>query len=111
MARTWGPPAGALDVVANADGTLTVRLVGDIDQGNAADLGRRLKKLVDEGHRRLRLNLGGVIAVDAAGLAALARLHVDLVERGGILTLADVPPGVRREIATSGRVMLFQLEG
>lgn len=99
-----------LNAAFDAEGRLTVRVVGPISHTNAGELGRQLQGLVDEGHLRIRLDLGRVSAVDAVALGVLARLHVDLLQRGGGLTLTRVPAAVVDEIELGGRASVFEIE-
>lgn len=103
-------PGFAYSAVPGADGSVSIRLVGAMSQASAGELGRGLNTLVEEGHRQVRLEFGGVSAIDAVALGALARFHVDLIQRGGALILADVPAVVRRGIEASGRASVFRIE-
>jgi len=95
----------------DAEGGVTVRLVGDVAGTDVGELERELRRLVDQGHHKLRLNFGRVSRVELAAFGRLARLHVDLLQRNGALTLVDVPPAVRRVIDASGRAGVFPIEG
>ncbi|MDQ6837081.1 MAG: STAS domain-containing protein [Actinomycetota bacterium] len=95
----------------DSDGGVTVRLIGDVAGADAVELERRLRLLVDQGHTRLQLDFGRVSRVEAAAFGRLARLHVDLLQRGGALTLVDLPADVRQLLDASGRAGVFQIEG
>jgi anti-sigma B factor antagonist len=86
-----GDTSRSVGAVPDADG-VTVRVVGELGHANAGEMGRRLRRLADQGQRRIRLDVDGITAVDAAALGALAWLHVDLLEQGGALTLAECLP-------------------
>ena len=51
----------------------------------------RVRDLVDQGGRRLVLDLGGVSHVDSIGVSELVRSHVIVNNSGGHLALAGVP--------------------
>jgi ABC-type transporter Mla MlaB component len=56
-------------------------------------VGKRLLRLVAEGDgRNIRLDCGAVKIVTAAGLGMLVAVHRRLQERGGELTVCDLPP-------------------
>jgi len=93
------------------DGSVTVRLLGDVAGTDVGELERKLRCLVAEGHHELRLSFERVRGVEPSVFGRLARLHVDLLQRGGAITLVDVPPAVRRTIDASGRAGVFGIEG
>lgn len=90
--------------------TIGLNVSGALGRAQARVLGGRLQRLVDQGHGAIRLDLAEVRAVDASVLAVLARIHVDLIERGGALTLAHPTADVRRSIEASGRGGVFHIE-
>jgi len=94
----------------DADGSVTVRLVGEVAGTDVGELERGLRLLVGQGNHKLRLNFGRVSRVESAAFGRLARLHVDLLQRGGALTLVDVAPVVRRVLDASGRAGVFLIE-
>jgi anti-anti-sigma regulatory factor len=58
-------------------------------------VGKRLLRLVAEGDgRNIRLDCGAVKIVTAAGFGILVAVHRRLRERGGQLTVCDLPPVV-----------------
>lgn len=53
---------------------------------------RHVARLVDEGRRRLVLNLRHVSYIDSVGIGEIVRAYLHLTKRGGMLTLCAVSP-------------------
>jgi anti-sigma B factor antagonist len=83
--------------VTEIDGAAVIR-PGDtrIDLQVAGELRTALLQLIDDGHRRLVVNMEGVLFVDSSGLGALvsALKRLRLLEDGGDVRLAGVQPPV-----------------
>lgn len=65
--------------------------------GESEILGRRLKKLVAEGRRRVLLNLADLTQVDSSGIGVIIAAYVSLRDRGGELKLLS-PRGYVLEV-------------
>jgi anti-sigma B factor antagonist len=65
--------------------------------GESELLGRRLKKLVADGRRKLLLNLAGLTQVDSSGISVIIAAYVSLRDRGGELKLLS-PRGYVLEV-------------
>jgi anti-sigma B factor antagonist len=82
-------------VVLDVGGSMTIDAVSDMP------LGARVRRLVQEGHRQILLNLAGVPYVDTTGLCNIVEAYV-ATERGrGSLKLLHLTPPVRRVLATT----------
>ena len=66
-----------------------------IEEGTIRELGTQLHRLVDEGHTRLLLNLGGVRYFSSDMLAILAGLHRRVERAQGRLGLFGLDPVLR----------------
>ena len=58
-------------VETQTDDVAVVRPIGRLDLLSAPDSKKQLSTLVGDGHRRLVVDLGGVVFVDSSGLGAL----------------------------------------
>src|SRR5688500_9014151 len=83
--------------VAEKDGVTVVAPVGPrLDAEIAGELRATLLNLIDQGARKLVLDLPTVDFIDSSGLGALvsALKRLKQIERGGDIRLADVQPPV-----------------
>jgi anti-sigma B factor antagonist len=55
----------------------------------------KIRSLIQEGHRKLIVDLGGVSYVDSAGLGELTQAHVTVKNAGGALKLARATKRLR----------------
>ena len=86
---------------------LTGKLAGD-----AADaLWDRIDDLLDAGHARLILNLGGVSFIDSAALGGLLSKRAAVVNAGGQLKLLNLSERVWDLIVTTKLEMVFDTFG
>jgi anti-sigma B factor antagonist len=94
--------------VSNANGRpdLCVRMVGGLtvvelvnaealfQEGTIHELGEGIRRLVEEGHVRILVNLSGVRYASSSLVALLARLYLRLDTAGGELSLCGLEPVV-----------------
>jgi anti-anti-sigma factor len=73
-----------------ADGIAILELDGHLIGQSAQDVKTRLKRLVEEGHSRLVVDLTQVSYIDSAGLAALVSGLKTAREAGGALELVGL---------------------
>jgi anti-anti-sigma factor len=71
-------------------GITTIGAVGEIDYGNADDVGRSVESALAEGCAALRIDLSGVRYADSVALAALLRAREACLAAG--VTFAVVSP-------------------
>ncbi len=90
--------------------------VAILDLEGALTLGRgdvllrgRLLELLEEGYRRILLNMGAVRHVDSSGLGELLRSRETCEERGAELKLLHLNPGAYRLLTMSKLVGLFEI--
>jgi anti-anti-sigma factor len=107
-AETAGDASAALTVtVAHLDGQAEVVLTGELDFASAPQLSRALDQLIDEGHRRLRINISSLAFLDAAGIGALTGIRVRLADLGGQLSLVGTRGEARRALTACGLLEVF----
>jgi anti-sigma B factor antagonist len=59
------------------------------------DLGERLQSLVNQGHKRILLNLAGVESASSSALSSLQSLHRQVSQAHGCLILCGIDPILR----------------
>jgi anti-anti-sigma factor len=75
-----------------------VPVSGDLSMQTAPALKRTIESLVDEGVRRIVINMAEVPYVDSTGMSALFCAVRLMRERGGLLSLINVTPNVMRTL-------------
>jgi anti-sigma B factor antagonist/stage II sporulation protein AA (anti-sigma F factor antagonist) len=99
------PPDGswedglAVDL-ATGDGSLVVRLAGELDLRTAADLRRDMDSWPVT--RQTSLDITGLRFVDSTGIGCLMKLQRLVADAGGILIARGASPSVRRVLETTG---------
>ncbi|HEX2053213.1 MAG TPA: STAS domain-containing protein [Actinomycetota bacterium] len=83
------------------DGTLIVRLQGDLDIYSAGDLFTRLRR-AEAGCTDIVIDLSDLQFLDCAGLKQLVEAGRRAEVRGGRLTLLDGSPAVQRILKLTG---------
>ena len=68
----------------------------------------QLRQLVRTGHKNLVVDLGGVTAIDSAGIRALVRGHTSAQRAGGNLKLAAARPAVSKVLEISHLAGIFE---
>ncbi|HKP19538.1 MAG TPA: STAS domain-containing protein [Gaiellaceae bacterium] len=96
------PPVEGVD---RRNGTVVVRLAGELDLYNSGEVGETLTQVAGESPDRVVVDLGEVSFIDSTALGTLveARKHV----QDGRLLLASPAPEVRRALEVSGLLALF----
>lgn len=92
-------------------GSVRLRPVGELDIATAGRLVDALSAVsLGDPPDAVRLDLGQVTFLDAAGLGALVRVRALLAERAATLVLTDVPPRIRVLLELTGLADAFVLE-
>jgi anti-sigma B factor antagonist len=76
-----------------------LEVTGELDLSTSPQLTDRLQQLMQDGARRVVIDLAGVSFMDSTALGALVVAHRDLSEGGGRLSLAEVRRPVRKVLA------------
>ena len=91
-------------------GDVTVISVnGDItlNQGGDVLLKDKIQSLLQQGHKKLVLDVGGVSYVDSAGLGQLVQIHATTKNNGGSLRLANVQKKLKDLLVVTKLVTVF----
>lgn len=112
-----GLPAVATDVFEplrleylRQDGTVVVRVTGEVDVATSPVLRDELVKLIDDqGNLSVQLDLQGLSFIDSTGIGVLVGLLRRLRDKGGDLTLANPRPSTMRVLEIVGLTQVFEI--
>ncbi|MFI6507633.1 STAS domain-containing protein [Streptosporangium sp. NPDC050855] len=82
--------------------TLIMELGGELDYTNTEHLRQQVLDLLKGGHRHLVLDVGALSFCDSTGIRIFLMLRTLITDRGGIIVLSDLPPGLERTFAMTG---------
>ena len=87
-----------------------VRIAGDITlkKGDDARLNDRIGGLIQQGHKKVLLDLAGVGYVDSAGLGQLVMAHSTLKNHGGTLRVFNLTGRLRQLMVLTKLTSLLQ---
>ena len=86
-----------------------ITVTGDItlNQGGDVLLKDKVQSLLQQGHKKLLLDLGGVSYVDSAGLGQLVQVHATTKSNGGSLRLINVTKRLKDLLVVTKLVTVF----
>ena len=86
-----------------------LRITGDITLGKGGDvmLKDKVYSLLQDGHRKLLLDLGQVSYVDSAGLGQLVSVHATTARQGATLKLLNVAKKLRDLLVVTRLLVVF----
>lgn len=85
------------------DGTLHIRLAGELGHHEAIRLMARLSRLVEEQlPARLELDLAELEFMDSSGIAVVVQTARKCAACGGSLSVINTPPQARKVLFTAG---------
>jgi anti-sigma B factor antagonist len=86
-----------------------VKVTGDITLNKGGDvlLKDKINSLLQQGHRKLLLDLGGVSYVDSAGLGQLVQVHATTARQGASLKLLHVTKRLRDLLVVTRLLVVF----
>jgi anti-sigma B factor antagonist len=86
-----------------------IKITGDItlNQGGDIMLKDKVQSLLQQGQRKLVLDLGNVSYVDSAGLGQLVQIHATTKSKGGSLRLANVTKRLKDLLVVTKLVTVF----
>ena len=99
-----------MNIDQKTTGDVTVITVnGDItlNQGGDVLLKDKIQSLLQQGHKKLVLDVGGVSYVDSAGLGQLVQIHATTKSNGGSLRLANVQKKLKDLLVVTKLVTVF----
>ena len=84
--------------------------IGDITLGKGADviLKDKINSLLQQGHRKLLLDLGAVAYVDSAGLGQLVALHATATRQSAVLKLLNVTKRLHDLLVVTRLLVVFE---
>jgi anti-sigma B factor antagonist len=99
--------------------TLNERTIGDVvvvdlagkitlGEGGDAMLKDKVRSLVQQGRRKIVLNLGGVSYVDSAGLGELVQAYATVNKNGGGLKLLNTTKRIKDLLAITKLLTVFE---
>ena len=88
---------------------MVVDVSGKITLGDGGDtmLKDKLRSLVQQGHRKLLLNLADVSYVDSAGLGAIVQSYTTVTNQGGALKLVNTTKRIHDLLAITKLLTVF----
>jgi anti-sigma B factor antagonist len=88
---------------------MVIKVNGDItlNQGGDVLLKDKIQSLLQQGHKKLVLDVGGVSYVDSAGLGQLVQIHATTKSNGGSLRLANVQKKLKDLLVVTKLVTVF----
>jgi anti-sigma B factor antagonist len=86
-----------------------IKITGDItlNQGGDVLLKDKVQSLLQQGHKKIVLDLGGVSYVDSAGLGQLVQIHATTKNNGASLRLANVTKRLKDLLVVTKLVTVF----
>ena len=92
-----------------AGNVIVVMVTGDITLNKGGDvlLKDKVHSLLQQGHRHVLLDLGGVSIVDSAGLGELVQAYVTTKNRGGVLKLLHVTKRLKDLLVVTKLLTVF----
>jgi anti-sigma B factor antagonist len=97
--------------VAHSDDLIRADVVGEVDMSNAEEVFRQVRAAA-EGRSSVAVDLSQLGFIDSAGIAALARLHRDLTERGARLRVVAAESSVAaRTLQLAGMDQVLPMVG
>ena len=92
-----------------AGDVVVVTVSGDITLNKGGDvlLKDKVRSLLQQGHKNVLLDLGGVSVVDSAGLGELVQAYVTTKNRGGVLKLLNVTKRLKDLLVVTKLLTVF----
>jgi anti-sigma B factor antagonist len=109
--RRGAPPVHDITRESNAvpEGVVLLVLGGELDLASAPELREHLEAAMDEGARRVVLDLAEVEFMDSSMLKELLRANAELETGGAKLVLAGPQPPTRRLLDLTRTTDLFEI--
>ena len=88
---------------------VVVTVIGDIKLGSG-DVGLRdkVRSLIEQGHKKMLLDLGGVSYMDSSGLGELVHVYATMKNKGGVLKLVGLTKRISDLLTITKLVTVFE---
>ena len=96
--------------VSDSDGTVTARLVGELDLVTVPGFEKRVESLREQGTRQLVLDLTGLAFIDSTGLSAFVSALKRYRADGGDIVLRSPSRATKKVLEISGLNQVFTIE-
>lgn len=96
--------------VNRADGTVIIRLQGELDMSTAPALGRNLTEALDAMPHAISLDLSGLTFLDSTGIRVLMSSHRRAARQGCAFILRSPQPSVLRVLKLTGINQLLVID-
>ena len=99
-----------MHIEERVDGDIvTIKVTGDItlNQGGNVVLKDKVRSLIQQGRRKLLIDLSDVFYVDSAGLGELVQAYVTTKNAGGVLKLVHVTTRLKDLLTITKLVTVF----
>ena len=93
-----------------AGNVAVVKVTGDITLNKGGDvlLKDKVQSLLQQGHKSILVDLGGVSYIDSAGLGELVQAFVTSKNKGGVLKLSNVTKRINDLLVVTRLVTVFE---
>jgi len=95
--------------VTRSGGSAAITVVGEVDMASAPSLRKILGGCIDEGCRKIRLEMSEVSFMDSSGIAALLSAKQRIDEGDGELVLSNPSRNVRRVLELTALNSVFTI--
>ena len=94
----------------NVGDVVVVDVSGKVTLGDGGDvmLKDKMRSLVQQGHKKVLLNLGDVSYVDSAGLGEIVQAYATLTKSGGSLKLLNATKRIKDLLAITKLLTVFE---
>ena len=89
-------------VIVEVSGKIT------LGEGGDAILKDKMRSLIQQGHKKLLLNLGDVSYVDSAGLGEIVQSYATVTKNGGKLKLLNVTKRIKDLLSITKLLTVFE---
>jgi anti-sigma B factor antagonist len=107
----WGPELGGLVNISErmVGDVVIVEVSGKITLGDGGDMALKDKmgSLIQQGQKKVLLNLGDVSYVDSAGLGEIVQSYATVTKNGGALKLLNVTKRIKDLLSITKLLTVF----
>lgn len=99
-----------MDITVSERSDISVLVLGGkLDLGNADDLKKTVKSLLDQNKNMMHFNMLGVDFINSSGLGALVSMMKEIRVHQGRLTLSDLAPCVKEIFEITRLTSVFEI--